>query len=116
VLAAWLTWRRVAVLLSGGTAEGMVTEHERREIDESVGFHPVVTFVDHNGLRRHFTSSAGWSTPSPKVGAKVRVRYLRSDPDLAYIQSFLHIWAGPVALAAFVVAALVAAAKVWPHR
>lgn len=106
VLAIWLTYRRVVVLRSGGVAEGKNAEHERREIDESVGYHAAVYFVDHIGKGRHFTSNAGWSSPKPSVGAKIRVVYLRSDPELAYIQSFFHLWAGPVAMLAFTLAAL----------
>lgn len=100
------------MLLSGGKAEGVVVDHARREIDESVGFHPVVTFLDHEQKRHHFTSSAGWGSAVPKVGTKVRVRYLRADPALAYIQSFLHLWAGPAAMFALAIGALAVATKV----
>ena len=112
VLAVWLTYRRIVVLRSGGVAEGQITEHERREIDESVGYHPTVYFVDHTGKGRHFTSDAGWSSPKPSVGVRVQVVYLRSDPELAYIRSFFHLWAGPVAMLAFALAAVGAAIKV----
>lgn len=101
----------MAVLRSGGVAQGQVTEHDRREIDDSVGYHPSVYFVDHAGNGRHFTSNAGWSSPSPPIGTRVEVVYLWSDPTVAYIRSFFHLWAGPVAMLAFAVAAAVVAIK-----
>ena len=45
---------------------------------------------------------------TPVVGATVRVRYLPSNPTVAYIQSFLHMWAAPVACALLGIGALAA--------
>jgi len=104
--------RRVVVLKSGGRAKGVVTEHERREIDESVGFHPAVFFRDYEGTGHHFISNAGWSHPAPPIGTNVEVVYLSSDPTVAYINSFLHLWAAPVALYAFAATLAFAAIKV----
>lgn len=107
-LALWLGRRRVAVLRSGGTERGTVIEHARREVDESVSFHPTVVFTDDTGTTRRFTSNAGWSTPRPAVGTRVKVVYSRTDPNVAYIASFLHLWAAPVALLLMSVVALAA--------
>jgi len=111
-LAAVLVWHRLGAVLSGGVAEGVVVEHDRREIDDSIGFYPVVSFLDHDGKHQRFTSRAGWNTRRPAVGSTVRVRYLRSNPKVAYIQSFLHLWAAPVALVALAAAALAFAVDV----
>lgn len=46
------------------------------------------------------------------MGADVAVRYLRENPGTAFISSFLHMWAAPVALAALAAGAF-AAAKPW---
>ena len=111
-LASWPALRRAAVLNSGGSAEGTVTEHERREIDDSIGYHPGVFFKDHDGVGRHFISNAGWGSPRPPIGTKVRVVYLRNNPEVAFIHSFLHMWAAPAALTLLAAAAVVAAFKV----
>ncbi len=111
-LSAWLTVRRIIVLRSRGQAEGMITEYERRDIDDSTSYHAVVTFVDHLAVRHHFPSSAGHSQPKPLVGTKVPVRYLLRDPEVAFVSTFFHMWAAPVGAAAISLGAFIAWLKV----
>ena len=109
LLACWLAYRRVVAVLSGDSVEGVVTAHERREMDDSVGYHPTVCFVDHTGTERKFTSNSGSSQPKPKIGTRVRVVYLRTNPSVAFIASFFHMWAAPIAFALLAFAALLGA-------
>jgi hypothetical protein len=100
-LFAWMIKRRISVILSGGRATGYVVSHEMRDVDNSISYHPVFVFEDHNGIQRHLTSNAGWSAPQPQTGTKIRIRYHRKNPELAFIDSFYHIWFWPFVLAGF---------------
>ena len=99
-------------LLSGKVATGTVVGHEVREIDDSQAFLPVVVFRDAAGVETRFTSIAGGSSRGPIIGTAVRVRYNPCKPDQAYISSFLHMWAAPLALGLLGVAVL-SAAHLW---
>ena len=112
ILAAILFIRRLSALLRGASALGRVQGHEVRTFDEEVSYLPIVEFTDSRGHLHRFTSVAGGSSRTPVVGATVRVRYLPSNPTVAYIQSFLHMWAAPLACAVLGVGAL---AVLWQH-
>lgn len=105
--ATWLFFRRLTVAAKGISVTGLVVAHETRDDDGTVFYLPVVAFVDQSGVQRRFTSVAGGSQASPSVGAKVRVRYLPENPSVAYVVSFLHMWAAPVALLVLGAAAIV---------
>ena len=107
-LAVYLLSWRLRAQLHGDIATGRVVGHESRTDDESVSYLPIVEFSDSRGVIHRFTSVAGGSRRSPGVGATVRVRYLPDNPGVAYIQSFLHMWAAPLAFAVLGTAALVA--------
>jgi hypothetical protein len=105
VLATVLLVRRLSALMQGASALGSVQGHEMRRLDEAVYYHPIVEFNDSSGHRHRFTSVAGRSVKTPEVGTHVRVRYVRNDPNVAYIESFLHMWAAPLGCALLGVAA-----------
>jgi hypothetical protein len=106
VLAAVLFLRRLSAALRGASAVGHVRGHEERKIEDGVSYLPIVEFADSAGNVHRFTSVAGRSTRTPALGSMVRVRYLPGDPQVAYIQSFLHMWAAPLAFAVLGAAAL----------
>src|SRR5687767_8394044 len=110
--AAWLLVRRLAVAANGMSVTGHVVAHETREDEGSLHYLPVVTFIDHHGTQRRFTSVAGGSQPIPPVGAAVTVRFLPEDPSIAYVVSFLHMWAAPVGMFVLGAAAVVASLQV----
>jgi len=110
IAAVWLTVRRVRVVWSGRIAVGRVVAFETRTDEESVSYLPVVAFVDEHGSQRRFTSVAGGSR-RPAIGSAVTVRYLRDDSNTAYVSSFLHMWAAPLAFAILGVVALLASAR-----
>lgn len=98
ILAAWLSARRLRAQFFGDIAVGTVVGHEARELDDSISYLSVVTYVDAAGKQHQFTSVAGGAAKTPTPGATVTVLYVPSDPAIAYISGFLHMWAAPVAL------------------
>jgi hypothetical protein len=98
-LALWLFAHCLRVLFFGSIAVGNVVAHEMRQSDDTKSYLPVIVFTDSKGRRHQFTSPAGASSRNPSERAEVQVRYLPSNPKLAYIESFLHMWAGPLAFA-----------------
>jgi Protein of unknown function (DUF3592) len=108
VLAAVLFYRRLSAMMHGVSVVGRVVGHEARTIDDSTSYLPVVEFLDVQGRQVRFTSVAGGSNRHPKVGVEVTVRYLRSNPKVVYIQSFLHMWAAPIACTVLGLAAIAA--------
>ncbi len=100
--------RRLHVLVGGITAIGTVIGHEARTTDESESFLPMVRFRDQRGTEFEFTSVAGRATRHPRPGSLALVRYLPSNPKIAYIGTFLHMWAAPLALAVLGAAGLAA--------
>lgn len=106
--AAFLFVRRLSALLRGSATVGRVVGHESRTDEDTTSYLPIIEFTDARGTVHRFTSVAGGSTQLPAVGASVRVRYLPDNPKVAYIQSFLHMWAAPLACAVLGAGALVA--------
>ena len=106
--AVWLFLRRWAVAMNGTTASGEVVAFESREDDESVHYLPVVTFTDDQGKSHRFTSMAGGTERRPPIGSSVTVRYLPTNPEQAFIASFLHMWAAPLGMLALGVGAVIA--------
>jgi hypothetical protein len=98
MFAAWLSARRLRAHFFGAIALGTVVGHEAREEDDSISYLPVVTYIDAAGKQHRFTSVAGGSARVPARGTTVTVRYLPSDPAVAYLTGFLHMWAAPAAL------------------
>jgi hypothetical protein len=109
--AGWMFWRRVALLAHGLATTGRIESYEARDLGDTVSYHPVVSFTDHQGRRRKFTSAAGRSSRTPPIGSAVAVRYERNDPEGAMVSTFLHMWAAPWALAVLGVASLLAYAR-----
>jgi Protein of unknown function (DUF3592) len=95
-------------MMHGVSTVGRVVDHEARNMDNSTSYLPIVEFLDAQGVLHRFTSVAGGSARYPKVGREVTVRYLRSNPKAVYIQSFLHMWAAPVACTGLGLAAIAA--------
>jgi Protein of unknown function (DUF3592) len=106
--AAWLFVRRIVAYFNGLETEGWIESYEKRESDDTIYYLPIVSFVDSEGKQRRFTSVAGGSSQNKEIGTKVLVRYQRTNPEVAYISSFLHMWAAPLAFAALGVCGLLA--------
>ncbi len=102
--------RRFKVLLSGGSAIGHIIGHQKRNGDDSVSYHPIFAFSDHKGIQHEITANSGWSSISQPVGTKVKIIYLRNNPEFAFIDSFYHLWFWPFLLFVF---ALILLLTVW---
>ncbi len=111
-VSIYLFVRRMVALLFGKSTMGRVEGHVVNSSDDSIAYQPIVTFVDSNGNTHRFTSPAGGSSRYPAVGTEVRVHYLPSNPEIAYVHSFLHMWAAPLGCAILRLAAL---AVLWVH-
>ncbi len=96
--ALWLLLRRLNVWLRDKSTLGTVTNHLKSEMDDTVFYKAVVIFKDENGQAHQFTAVAGHAYPKPTQGEQVPVRYLPANPQLAYIPTFLHMWAAPLAV------------------
>ena len=92
-----LAYRRVYTFFAGISVTGTVIDHETSTMDDSTAYLPTIKFVDKEGNEHTFTSRAGGTDRKPSVGDLVPVKYLPSNPKIAYINSFLHLWAGPLA-------------------
>ncbi len=103
-----LAARRLSVAISGVRTTGRIVAFETREDDGSVCYLPVVTFTDGEGRSHRFTSVAGRAQRIPPVDSEVVVRYLPGQPSTVFIESFLHMWAAPLALAILGAGALLA--------
>lgn len=110
-MACWLFWRRLTVLVSGVTTTGRIESHQSSEIDESVSYFPMVSFTDSQGNRQQFRSVAGGSSKTPPIGTEIKVCYARENPKVAFISSFLHMWAAPIGVAVLGIGGLFAAYK-----
>jgi hypothetical protein len=96
-LGIGLVCSRVYTFFAGVSVTGTVIDHETTTIDDSIAYLPTIKFIDKEGYEHTFTSRAGGAAPKPNVGDLVPVKYLPSNPKIAYINSFLHLWAGPIA-------------------
>jgi Protein of unknown function (DUF3592) len=97
-VAAWLALRRLFVLIRGTEANGTVVDYECRQAEDSIEYHPVVVFIDNRGQSTRFTSGTGSSGQEPTLGSAVAVRYRADAPEIAYINTFRHLWAQPLVL------------------
>ena len=108
IAAAFLFVRRFGVALGGTRATGVVVDFVPSEDDGTVTYSPKVEFHDDQGRKHTFSSGAGGTQKKPPIGSEVMVRYASEAPDRAYIVSFLHMWAAPVAYLVLGVGALLA--------
>jgi hypothetical protein len=109
--ASWLFYRRWRVALHGARTVGRVVAFEQREDEGSVYFLPVVEFSDAHAVVHRFTAVAGHTEQRPAVGSPIAVHYLAGSPELAFIPSFLHMWAAPLGLFVLGLGSLLAAVK-----
>jgi Protein of unknown function (DUF3592) len=95
-LGFYLLYRRLILFKHSSLAEGTLKSYEARENDGTY-YHLVVAFTSQDGNQYEFVSVAGsGSRPYPE-GHRLRVRYNSLNPKEAFIDSFLHFWAGPLA-------------------
>ncbi len=64
--------------------------------DNAVNYAPTFTFKAADGGTYAVTSGVATNPPSFEVGEEVRIRYIRSNPRSAEIDSFWQLWLVPV--------------------
>ena len=73
-------------------------------------FFPIVTYLAQDGKKYEITSVAGYSSKKYPEGQEFKIRYATDDPSKAFVDNFLNLWAGPLALTAMGVIVLSLAA------
>lgn len=91
-LAAYLVWRRMALLLFAERADGQFVRWQRN------GRHnyPVVRFMTRDGKVCEFVGGIG-SSNQPDYD-RFKVLYPPGNPDKAMIANFLHFWGAPLVI------------------
>ena len=100
----WAMIRSVKLLLLGTHTRGVIVgvdEQIRRGNSQhkKAYFHPVIEFETPEGNPLQFTSGSGSTRKRPVVGDEVAVVYESGRPDKATLNSFMGLWAGPLAAA-----------------
>jgi Protein of unknown function (DUF3592) len=108
IASAWLFVRRLHVAFGGKRATGKVVGFVSGEDDGSVFYQPRVEFRDQLGNTHTFVAGSGGTRQEPPIGSELPVRYNPNAPETAYVVSFLHMWAAPIAFAVLGVGALLA--------
>ena len=92
------------LLLMGTHARGVIVgvdEQMRRggSRHKKIYFHPVIEFETEARNPFQFTFGSGSTKTRPVIGDEVRVVYEHDKPDRATLNSFMGLWAGPMAAA-----------------
>ena len=100
VLAAYFTVQHIYLFLMGHRASGEVVDVEERlrfsgDRNKKTYFHAVIEFDDAEGNGFRFTHAYGSTTRKPEIGSRIPVLFF--DPSKARVNSFMGIWAGPLA-------------------
>ncbi|MGC6442476.1 MAG: DUF3592 domain-containing protein [Rubripirellula sp.] len=110
-LTLWGTYQSLHKQFLGTKVEGTIIgidEQMRRSghSEPKTYFHPVIEFKSTEGATFEFIFGSGSSSRKPKIGSKVRVTYPANQPSQATLNSFLGLWAGPLACATLSVGTL----------
>jgi len=86
-------------LLSAVATRGTIIGLVPRKHDDSVSYHPVVSFITEGGRSVEFTSHQEGNASGYPIGSSVGVLYSPPQADKAKIKGFFAIW-GPTLLLA----------------
>ena len=100
--ALWAIFNNLKLLLTGARVQGVIVgvdEQSRRGDSQhkKIYYHPVIEFTSEDGNPFQFTFGSGSTQHRPAVGKSVTVIYQRGRPDKATLNSFIGLWAGPLA-------------------
>ncbi len=99
VIAVFMLFSTVGIIVNGASAEGTITDIEVSTststdsdgyITTTTSYYPVVSFRARDEQIYTFRSNS--SDEDAEVGDKVRVLYKSSNPGDARINSFWHLW------------------------
>lgn len=93
------TVKSLRLVIGGRVARGRITSirwglnRSGRKIA-----YPTVEFTTARGERLSYDSPSSYSPPRHKVGDTVQIRYMPDQPAICSIDSFGHLWLGPIIL------------------
>ncbi|GAB5405941.1 MAG: hypothetical protein Aurels2KO_41720 [Aureliella sp.] len=98
----WAIVKNLKLLLTGIRTQGVIVgvDEQMRRGDsqyKKVYYHPVIEFNSEDGNPFQFTFGSGSTSKRPVIGKSVTVVYERGSPDKATLNSFMGLWAGPLA-------------------
>ena len=103
--AGWRTVANIRFSAAATKTEGTIVKFDQRHSASSgrrrgttVTWAPVFEFADAAGVTQRVASSHSSSHPGRKVGDRVPVLYLPSEPHRARINSFASFWPVPLIL------------------
>jgi hypothetical protein len=97
LLGLYFLYRRLLLFKNSCLVEGLVVSYLTRDDDGTTIYYPKVGFTANDGKIYEFVAEAGNSSRPRLESHPVRVRYNPNHPKEAFIDSFLHFWAGPLA-------------------
>jgi len=98
----WAMGRSVMLLVLGVRTRGTIVgvdERLRRGAGrhKKIYYHPIIQFETAEGNSFEFTFGSGSTFRRPAVGDEVTVVYESGKPDQATLNTFMGLWAGPLA-------------------
>lgn len=99
LVGAFLIYKSTNSFLAQATkAEGTVVDLVQSKSSNSTTYRPVVHFINQDGQKIEFMSTAGSNPPSYSKGQKVEVLYRPTEPQNAKINGFFSLWGGSAIL------------------
>lgn len=100
LFAVWFTAQHIHLYFMGQRASGEVVDVEERlrfsgDRNKKIYFHAVIEFTDAEGNGFRFTHGYGSTRRKPEIGSRLPVLFF--DPTKARVNSFMGMWAGPLA-------------------
>ena len=100
--ALWAIVKNLKLLFTGSRTDGVIVgvdEQMRRgdSQNKKIYYHPVIEFNSEEGNPFQFTFGSGSTRHRPEIGKSVTVIYESGRPDKATLNSFMGLWAGPLA-------------------
>lgn len=100
--ALWSIFNNLKLLITGTRTQGVIVgvEEALRRGDsrhKKLYYHPVIEFTSEEGNPFQFTFGSGSTRHRPEISKSVTVIYESGRPDKATLNSFVGLWAGPLA-------------------
>ena len=102
--ALWAAFTSLKLITTGVRTRGVIVGVDERlrrggNQHKKIYFHPVIEFETDEGNPFQFTFGGGSTRKRPTIGDEVTVVYEFDKPDKATLNSFMGLWAGPLAAA-----------------
>ena len=93
------TMKSLRLVTGGRVAKGRITKIRwgRNRSGRQIAY-PTVAFTTASGEHMTHDSQTSFSPPRHKIGDAVQIRYMPGQPAICSIDSFGHLWLGPLIL------------------